>query len=82
MPPAASHLVVSHPKVFLLVAGRRVVEKLCWQAAKGFNPNINITPHHGNIKDKKFGVQVHSRNPMVHLANFRLCPLLRGGTLA
>jgi hypothetical protein len=42
------------------MAGRRVLEKVWLQAAKGFNPATNITPHHGNIKDKKFGVQVSS----------------------
>ena len=38
-----------------------VFEKAWWQAAKGFNPATNINPHHGNIKDKQFGVQVRSR---------------------
>ncbi|KAJ1487725.1 hypothetical protein T484DRAFT_1617518 [Baffinella frigidus] len=64
------------------------------QAAKGFNPNINITPHHGNIKDKKFGVQYMSQFSVVFnaLDNIearrhvnRVCiaagrPLVDGGT--
>ena len=56
------------PIASLLIAARRVFEKAWWhfekawwQAAKGFNPATNITPHHGNIKDKQFGVQVRSR---------------------
>ena len=35
------------------------------EAAKAFNPEVNITSHHGNIKDARFGIDYFKRFSLV-----------------